>query len=151
MYLLFADLRRIVLPVASFSDEGVKEVKGLDDSLYTSLQFLELETQWQLHFPSCFKFPKLLITNAKSLNFDKLTEVKVLPELNQIDVIAVTEEQSHDQRSLRLYNYSEFIKLRPLDPPFGKKEVVSCFFTKCNLSPKLFLFQIYVSTMKSFG
>ena len=44
MYSLFAEWRRIELPVASFSEEGVKEVKGLDDSPYTSLQFLELET-----------------------------------------------------------------------------------------------------------
>ena len=34
-----------MLPVASFSDEGVKEVKGLDDSPYTSLQFLKLELE----------------------------------------------------------------------------------------------------------
>jgi len=29
MYSLFADWRRIVLPVASFSEKEVKEVKGL--------------------------------------------------------------------------------------------------------------------------
>jgi len=42
---MFADWRRIVHPMASFSDEGVKEVKELDDSPYTSLQFLELELE----------------------------------------------------------------------------------------------------------
>ena len=40
---MFADWRRIALPVASFSEEEVKEVKGLVVSPYTSLQFLELE------------------------------------------------------------------------------------------------------------
>ena len=42
-YPLFADWSRIELPVASFSEEEVKEVKGLVVSPYTSLQFLELE------------------------------------------------------------------------------------------------------------
>ena len=43
----------------------------------------------------------------------------MLSEFDQIDVIAVTEVQSHDQRSLRLSNYSEFIKLCPIDHPLG--------------------------------
>ena len=80
------------------------------------------ETQRQSFFPSRFGFPKGLITNAESLSFDKLTELKVLSELNQIDVIAVTEVQSHDQSSLCLSNLSEFMKLRRLDYPLGKKE-----------------------------
>ena len=45
MYSLFADWRRIVLPVASLPKEEVKGVKGLVVSPYTSLQFLELELE----------------------------------------------------------------------------------------------------------
>ena len=45
----------------------------------------------------------------------------MLSELNQTDVIAVTEVQSNDQKSLHLPNYSEFIKLCPLDHPLVKK------------------------------
>jgi len=43
----------------------------------------------------------------------------VLSELNLIDIIPITEVQSHDPESPRLTNYSEFIKLCPIDHPLG--------------------------------
>ena len=49
---MFADWSRITLPVASFSEEEVKEVKGLVVSPYTSLQFLELELEVRFKEPS---------------------------------------------------------------------------------------------------
>ena len=61
-------------------------------------------------------------------NFEKLTELEVVSESNLIDIIAVTEVQSHDPGSLRLTNYSEFIKLRPSDHPLGKKRWRSFVF-----------------------
>ena len=83
----------------------------------------------------------------------------MLSEFNQIDVIAVTEVQSHDQKSLRLSNYSssvlrpEFIKLRPLDHLLGKKSggVMLFFLLNVTFSLKLILVLIYLSMMKSFG
>jgi len=91
-------------------------------------------------FPNRFVFPKLLVTNAESLNFEKLTELEVVSESHLIDIIAVTEVQSHDPGSLHLTNYSEFIKLRPSDHPLGKKGKKGggvLFFTKSNLYPKV--------------
>ena len=55
IYSLFADWRKIALPEASFSEEEVKEVKGLVVSSYTSLQFLELELFSSVNFISLTK------------------------------------------------------------------------------------------------
>ena len=55
---------------------------------------------------------------------------------NLIDIIAVTEVQSHDPGSLHLTNYSEFI-IHPSDHPLGKKGGGVLFFTKSHLYPKL--------------
>ena len=102
-------------------------------------------------FPSHFKFPKSVIPNTKSLNFDKLMELKVLSEFNQSDVTVVTEVQSNDLRSLCLPKYSVSIKLCPLDHPLGKKGGGIMFLLNATFSLKLFLFLIYLRTMKSFG
>ena len=61
----------------------------------------------------------------------------MVSESNLIDIIAVTEVQSYDPGSLRLKNYSEFIKLRPSDYPLGKKGGGVLFFTKSHLYPKV--------------
>ena len=42
-------------------------------------------------FPNRFVFPKLLVANADSLNFEKLTQPEVLSESNLRDIIAITE------------------------------------------------------------
>ena len=55
-------------------------------------------------FPKSFLILKSLVTNAESLNFDKLIKLKVLSELNQIDTGAVTKVQSHEPESLRAFN-----------------------------------------------
>ena len=65
---------------------------------------------------------------SKASILTDLQNSRVLSEFNQIDIIVVTEVQSHDQRSVRLSNYSEFIKHGPSDHPLGKKEVGLCFY-----------------------
>ena len=73
-------------------------------------------------FSNRFTFPKLLVTNAESLNFDKLIDLEALCQVHKIDVIAVTEVQAQSPDLLKINNYSQFIKLRPHDDPLGKKE-----------------------------
>jgi len=51
-------------------------------------------------FPNRFVFLKLLVTNAERLDFEKHTELEGFQ--NQIDIIAITQVQSHDPRFLRL-------------------------------------------------
>ena len=80
-------------------------------------------------------FPKLLVTNVESLNFEKLTKLEVVSESKEIDIVAITKVQSHDPGSTRLKNYSELSKLCPLDHPLGKKGCGVLFFTKSNLYP----------------
>ena len=103
-------------------------------------------------FPNRFVFPKLLVTNVESLNFEKLTELEVVSEPNLIDIIAVTEVQSHDPGSLRLTNYSELIKLRPSEHPLGKKGGGVLFFLlRVTFTQRLFKSLTYPSMMKSSG
>ena len=46
------------------------------------------------HFSNRFTFPKFLVMNAESLNFDKVTKLEILSQLHKIDKIAVTEDQA---------------------------------------------------------
>ena len=59
--------------------------------------------------------------NAESLNFEKLVELEATAKLNHIDIIAVTEVQAQNPDLLKMTGFQEFIKLRPVDHPLGKK------------------------------
>ena len=88
-------------------------------------------------YPNRFKFPTFLLTNAESLNFDKITELEGISKIHKINIIAVTEVQSQNPDFLKISNYTQFIKLRPPDHPLGKKGGGILFFVRDNLQPKL--------------
>ena len=75
----------------------------------------------------------------------------MLSESNLIDFIAISEVQSHDPGSLHLKNYSELIKVHPLDYPLGKKVTMFCFLLRVTFTQKLFKSLVYPSMMKSSG
>ena len=58
----------------------------------------------------------------KAYIFYRQVELEVLSELNQIEITAVTEEQSPHQGSLPLISSSQFIKLCYSYNAFGRNE-----------------------------
>ena len=71
---------------------------------------------------SLINFPIFFLTNAKRLHFEKLVELEATVKLNHIDMIAVSEVQTQIPDLLKMTGFLEFIKLRPVDHPMGKKE-----------------------------
>ena len=76
-----------------------------------------------------------MLSNAESLNFEKLNELDTLSKIYRLDVIAITEVQAQNLHMLKIDNFSQFIKLRPENHPLGKKGGGILFFIRNDLYP----------------
>jgi hypothetical protein len=75
------------------------------------------------------------LSNAESLNFEKVNELDTLSKIYRLDVIAITEVQAQNLHMLRINYFSQFIKLRPENHPLGKRGVGILFFVRNDLYP----------------
>ena len=92
-----------------------------------------------------------LVTNAESLSFGKLTELEVVSESNLIDIIAVTEVQSHDPGSLRWQIIQSLLHSVLQTTHSGKMVAKFGFLLTVTFTQRLFKSLAYLSMMKSSG
>ena len=79
-----------------------------------------------------------MLSNAESLNFDKLNELDSFSKIYRSDTIAITEVHAQNTHMLKMNNFSQFIKLKPETPLLVIKGVE--FFS---LSVMIFILQKY--------
>ena len=86
-------------------------------------------------FAGRFKFPTLLLSNAESLNFEKLNELDSFSKIYRSDIIAITEVHAQNTHMLKMNNFTQFIKLRPETHSLGKKGSGILFFARNDFYP----------------
>ena len=79
-------------------------------------------------FEGRFEIPTLLLSNAESLNLEKLNELDSFSKIYRSDIIAITEVHAQNTQMLKMNNFTQFIKLRPETHPLGKKGGGICLF-----------------------
>jgi len=81
-------------------------------------------------------FPRLSLSNAENLNFEKFVELEITVNNLALDLICITEIQSQNLDTLKTAHFNEFIKLRHMITTLVKRVGGGNDFCRDNLSPR---------------